>query len=51
LIKCQVDLDKYDDTKKIIGCMDRTSSSAKSIAKCDGVPYTECFWLTTPDGK
>lgn len=31
--------------------MDTTSSSARSIAKCEGVPYDQCYWLTTPDGK
>ncbi|CAD8077766.1 unnamed protein product [Paramecium primaurelia] len=51
LIKCQVDVDTIDNTAGTVKCMDRTQDSAMSIGSCDKVPYDECNWLVTPDGK
>ncbi|CAD8172252.1 unnamed protein product [Paramecium octaurelia] len=51
LIKCQVDVDTIDSTAGTVKCTDRTQESALSIGSCDKVPYSECNWLVTSDGK
>ncbi|CAD8084489.1 unnamed protein product [Paramecium sonneborni] len=51
LFKCQVDVNTINNTDQTVKCMDRTSDSAKSIGSCDKVPFNECLWLVTSDGK
>ncbi|CAD8144094.1 unnamed protein product [Paramecium pentaurelia] len=51
LIKCQANIDSIDQTADTVKCMDKSNDSARSIAKCDQIPYRDCEWLVTDDNK
>ncbi|CAD8197862.1 unnamed protein product [Paramecium pentaurelia] len=51
LIKCQADLNTIDSTTGTIKCKNRTQDAILSIDDCNLLPYANCFWYLTPDGK
>ncbi|CAD8105535.1 unnamed protein product [Paramecium primaurelia] len=51
LIQCQGDLDTIDSAAGTLKCKDRTQDAVLSIDNCNLLPYANCFWFVTPDGK